>query len=385
MKWCHTFSKPMKFSDIHGHSSIKEQLVALADSDRIPHALLLEGKQGVGKFALARALAQYIHCENRQNGDSCGVCPSCIQHRTFNHIDTIFSYPVIKKKNSSRPPVSDDFSEEWHQMLEQDSFMDLASWMRILGNPSTQPQMYVTESDDLIHKLSFTSHKSRYKIVLMWLPERMNEQCANKMLKLIEEPLGDSIFIITSDNPGEILPTIYSRCRRIEVNRLSDSDIADYLIENYAIEPQDAAAIAHTAEGSVTEAVRQLSVADESRLFLTKFIELMRLAYQRKIVDLRKWSVEVAEMSREQQMAFLRYCTRMLRENFILNLHDPELNYLNRSEGEFSIKFSPFINERNVIKLVNTFDDAITDIAGNTNAKIVFFDVAIRVILLLKA
>ncbi len=375
----------MKFSDIPGHNSVKEQLVALVDADRIPHALLLQGKQGVGKFALARALAQYIHCENRTNGDSCGQCPSCRQHQSFNHIDTIYSFPVIKKKNSSRPPLSDDFSEEWHQFLNDDIYMNPANWTRILGNPSTQPSIYVTESDDLLHKLSFTSHYSKYKIVLMWLPEKMNEQCANKMLKLIEEPLGDSLFIVTSDAPGEILPTIYSRCRRIEVNRLPDAEVTDYLCNNYSVDPQDAAAIAHNAEGSITEAVRQLSIADESRLFLAKFIELMRLAYQRKIVELRKWAVEVAEMSREQQLSFLRYCTRLMRENFIYNLHDPRLSYLNNDESSFSAKFSPFINERNVVQLVKTFDDAITDISGNTNSKIVFFDVATRVILLLKA
>ncbi|MDE6265777.1 MAG: DNA polymerase III subunit delta [Muribaculaceae bacterium] len=375
----------MRFSDITGHEAVKNQLKALADTDRIPHALLLQGKQGTGKFALARALAQYIHCENRSGGDSCGTCPSCIQHQSFNHIDTFYSFPVIKKKGSTRPPVSDDYSEEWHEFLKEDPYMDPSNWTRALGNPSTQVSMYVTESDDLLHKLSFTSHYSRYKIVLMWLPEKMNEQCANKMLKLIEEPMEDSLFIITSDNPGEILPTIYSRCQRIEVNRLADEDIARFLTENFSTDRQEALSVAHNAEGSVTEAVRQLSVADESRLFFAKFVELMRLAYQRKIVDLRKWSLDISDMSREQQLSFLRYCTRLMRENFIYNLHDTRLNYMNGEESEFSKRFSPFINERNVVQLVNTFDGAIADIAGNTNSKIVFFDVAIRVILLLKS
>ncbi|MBD5248485.1 MAG: AAA family ATPase [Barnesiella sp.] len=375
----------MRFSDIHGHETIKQQLASLVDSGRIPHALLLQGKQGVGKFALARAMAQYIHCENRSGGDSCGVCPSCIQHRSFNHIDTFFSYPVVKRKSSSSAPVSDDYSEEWQEFLRQDMYMDPANWLRQLGNPTTIPVIYVTESDDLLHKLSFTSHHSRYKIVLMWLPEKMNEQCANKMLKLIEEPADDTLFILTSNTPGEILPTIYSRCQRVEVSRLTDEEVADYMTEKMGIERSEALSISHNAEGSVTEAVRQLSIADESKLFLAKFIELMRLAYQRKIVDLRKWSMEVSEMSREQQLAFLRYCTRLMRENFIYNLHDSRLNYMNNAENAFSAKFSPFINERNVVRLVNSFDNALTDIAGNTNPKMVFFDIAIRVILLLKS
>ena len=374
----------MKFSDIPGHESVKNQLRSLVDTDRIPHALLLEGKHGVGKFALARAMAQYIHCENRHDGDSCGVCPSCIQHRSFNHIDTLFSFPVIKKKNDSRAPVSDDYAEEWHRFIASDMYMDWNNWLKELGKPSTQPMFYVTESDDLIQKLSFTSHHSKYKIVLMWLPERMNEQCANKLLKLIEEPFNDSLFIITSNAPGEILPTIYSRCRRIGINRLSDSDISSFLCANYSVDPQDAIALAHNAEGSVSEAIRLMSVADESRLFLAKFIELMRLAYQRKIVELKKWSLDVTDMNREQQLSFLRYCNRLMRENFIYNLGDNRLNYLTTAEADFSKNFARFINERNVQQLVRTFDNAIVDIAGYTNPKMVFFDVAIRVILLLK-
>ena len=134
----------MKFADIHGHESVKSQLTALVDADRIPHALLLQGKQGIGKFALARAMAQYIHCENRKDGDSCGVCPSCIQHQSFNHIDTLFSYPVIRPKGASRPPVSDDFSAEWQEFLKDDPYMDLSVWTRHLGNPSTKPIMYMS-------------------------------------------------------------------------------------------------------------------------------------------------------------------------------------------------------------------------------------------------
>ncbi len=372
----------MKFSDIPAHENIKERLRALVDSDRIPHALLLAGTPGIGKFAMARALAQYIHCENRVNGDSCGVCPACIQHQSFNHIDTYFSFPVLKGGKSTA--VSDDYISEWREFLTDNRFMNFENWLALLNNPNGQPKMYVEESSELIRKLNFTSHSAKYKIILMWLPERMNAECANKLLKLIEEPHHDTLFIMVSNSPEEILPTIFSRTQMIEMRRLSDEVIAGYLMENYSIGERDAAAIAHLAEGSILNAEKQLSMNDEQRRYLDLFMQLMRLAYQRKVADLRKWSVEVAGLGREQEMRFMEYCSRLIRENFIYNLHVGDLVYLNNDEFNFSKKFAPFINERNVLKLDKAINDAMTDIAGNGNAKIILFDLAVKVILLLK-
>ena len=356
----------------------------MVDNERIPHAILLQGEQGVGKFALVQALAQYIHCPNRANGDSCGVCPSCRQHASFNHIDTFFSFPVIKKKSSGTPPVSDDFIEEFKHFVEADPMMNFEGWLEELGSPSTLPVMYVTESDTLISKLSFTARSAKYKIVVMWLPERMNEQCANKLLKLIEEPFSDTIFILSSDSPQEILPTIYSRCQRIDVERFTDNDISDFLCKRFSLNPQDALSIAHNAEGSLTKALKQLSTTGNNSKYFELFIRLMRSAYARKVADLKAWSAEVSTLGREQQLSFLKYCDRLTRENFIYNLHEHDLTYLNTSEEKFSTKFAPFISERNVQALSRTFNDAVKDIAGNANSKIVLFDVAVRTILLIK-
>lgn len=374
----------MKFEDIPGQHKVKQRLIDMVDNERIPHAILLQGEQGVGKFALAQALAQYIHCPNRANGDSCGVCPSCRQHASFNHIDTFFSFPVIKKKSSGTPPVSDDFIEEFKHFVVADPMMNFEGWLEELGSPSTLPVMYVTESDTLISKLSFTARSAKYKIVVMWLPERMNEQCANKLLKLIEEPFSDTIFILSSDSPQEILPTIYSRCQRIDVERFTDNDISDFLCKRFSLNPQDALSIAHNAEGSLTKALKQLSTSGINSKYFELFIRLMRSAYARKVADLKAWSAEVSTLGREQQLSFLKYCDRLTRENFIYNLHEHDLTYLNTSEEKFSTKFAPFISERNVQALSRTFNDAVKDIAGNANSKIVLFDVAVRTILLIK-
>ena len=371
----------MKFADIPGHDAVKERLIRMADQNRLPHALLLEGPSGVGKFALARALAQYIHCENRSNGDSCGVCPSCRQHATFNQADTYFSFPVLKAGTET---VSDDYINEWRKFITDNPYMNFERWLSLLDNPNGQPVIYSAESLNIIRKFSRTSYSTRFKVLLMWLPERMQTECANKMLKLIEEPFDDSILIFTSDNPAAILPTIYSRMQRVEVKKLPEAIVTAYLTSNKNVAELEAKAAAHLSDGSITAAEMQLSASSESARFLELFIQLMRNAYQRKVGELRKWSVDIAALGREGEIRFLEYCERMMRENFVTNLHIPSLVYLNTAETAFSSRFSPFINEANVEALLTQLASARADVAANGNAKIIFFDLAIKVILLLR-
>ena len=374
----------MKFSDIIAHDSAKRRLKSFVDSDRIPHAILIEGPEGIGKFALARAFAQYVHCENPHNGDSCGRCPSCIQHQSFNHIDTHFIFPVVKRKGRTTA-ISDDYIEEWREFLSENPYMDFEKWLEALDNINAQPQIYVDESADLIHKLNFTSHKAKYKIVLLWLPERMKIECANKLLKLIEEPHNDTLFVLVSNDAKQILSTIYSRTQRIEMLRLGTHDVASYLTKKHAIDDATANSIAYLSEGNINKAEKELNLTKESSRFFSLFVELMRLAYQRKTHDLKRWSVDVSSLGREQEIKFLAYCQRLIRENFIYNLNVNGLNYMNNEESQFSVNFAKFITERNVEKLISVLNKAQSDIAGNANAKIVFFDLSVKVILLLKA
>ncbi len=373
----------MKLSDIPAHDSVIRRLRDMADADRIPHALLLHGPSGIGKMAVARAFTQYIHCENRTGGDSCGVCPSCLQHQSFNHIDTHYVYPVVKNAKLKRA-VSDDYAGEWRELLAESPWMDFDRWVELLGKENAQPLIYVDESAELIRKLHYTARKSQYKVVIMWLPEKMNSECANKLLKLVEEPFPDTKIVMVSDRPSEILPTIFSRTQRVEMRRLADEVIASQLEASFAVDPVDALSIAHIADGNMVAAVKALKVSKTARVFLDLFISLMRLAYQRKVRDLRDWSAKVAELGRVQSCQFLDYCQRLVRENFIYNLNTPSLNYMNRDEADFSSRFARFINERNVLAIVGELNRARTDIAGNGNAKIILFDLAIRIILLLK-
>ena len=371
----------MKFADIPGHSDIKRDLAQMVDSGRLPHALLLEGPEGCGKFALARALAQYIQCDNRHDGDSCGTCPACRQHQAHQFIDTLYSFPVAKK--NSKPTISDDFRQEFNTFMDQNPFMDFDRWPAMLDNTNAQPKFYVEEGNELIRRLSYTAHSARYKSVLMWLPERMNEDTANKMLKIVEEPYPDTLFIMTSDNPREILPTIYSRVQRIKVHRYSDAEVAAYISNVTSLDPAAAMRVAVLAQGSINRALALSAMHDDTDKYLEWFKSLMRNAYKRDVRALKDWSVEVAAEKREGILRFLAYCSRMIRENFINNLHDPRLNVMTDRENEFSIRFSPFINEKNATDLFQTINDAATDIAANANAKIVLFDITITVILLL--
>ena len=374
----------MKFSDIPGHESEKRRLREMVDSDRLPHALLLQGPSGTGKMMLARALAQYLHGTSRTpEGDSCGTCPSCIQHQTFNSIDTHFSFPVLK--NGISAVTSDDWIAEWRDFLTESPYMDFALWLSRLKNDNGQPRIFVSEADSIIHKLQFTTHHNNYKVVILWLPERMNPECANSLLKIIEEPYPDTRIIMVSDHPGEILPTIYSRLQRIDVKRLPDDLVTRWLLDNYeGLSEPDARSLARLADGSILRAASEAAMTKESQMFLDLFIRLMRLAYQRDIARLKAWSGEAAALGRETLRKFLAYSQRMVRENFIMNLHVDSLNYLNRAEWEFSARFSPFITTDNVIRLINLLAGADTDIAGNANAKVVMLDVAVKSILLLK-
>lgn len=372
----------MRFADIPGHDDVKARLREMVDAGRIPHALLLEGPAGSGKFALARAFAQYVHCTSRTaGGDSCGQCPACRQNETFNHIDTVYSYPVVKR--SGKPALSDDYAEDFRKFMAESPYMDFDRWLVALDNINAQPQIYVEEGNELLRRLSFMTRGSKFKVVLLWLPERFKEETANKLLKLVEEPFADTIFVMVSNNSRAILPTIYSRTQRIAVRRYDDAEVAAILRAS-GFDEETAADAARIASGNVNEALKLAGVSKERLQYFDLFVSLMRQAYARKVKELREWSVTVAGLGREPAMQFIDYCERLVRESFIMHLSDPRLLTVNSTEMAFAVKFFPFINEKNVLDMIALFDTARRDIAGNANGKIVFFDLAVKVIMLIR-
>lgn len=333
---------------------------------------------------LARAFAQLLHCEQPgADGEPCGVCAQCRRHEAGSQVDTLMVFPVVKDEKH-RAPLSDDFIDEFRDFMHVSPYMDFDRWAAGFEKKNAQPQIYVSESDALERRLAVSAATSRYKIVLFWLPEKMNEAAANKLLKLLEEPAADTVFIMVSNDVSAILPTIRSRCRPIEVLRLDDASVASVLESRLAMDAADAMAVAHVALGDVNAALRSADATSVSRMFFDYFVQLMRLAYQRDVKGLRQWSNDVTALGREQEIKFYDYCQRLIRENFVYRLNIPAITYLNREEEKFSQRFARFITERNAEAIIRHMGEASRDIAGNANGKIVNFDFAVKMIILIK-
>ena len=371
----------MLFKDIIGQEEAKERLIREAKEGKIAHARLFCGNEGVGKLPLAIAYAQYLSCEHPTDNDSCGVCPNCVKYNKLIHPDLHFVFPVIKKKN--KDTISDDYLQEWREILNSSPYFNLNMWLKEMGAENQQAQIYVKESDEIIRKLNLKSSQGGYKVMIMWLPEKMNVECSNKLLKLLEEPPTQTIFILISEEPDMLIPTIQSRVQRFNIHAIDKEKIAETLCLNYGLEPNDAKNIAHRCQGNFLKALETIHLNEDNQFYFEEFVSLMRLAYQRKIREIKQWSDNIAAIGRERQKNFLAYIQRMLRESFIYNFHTPDISYLSGEEQKFSSRFSPFINEGNVISIMEELSIAEQHIGQNVNAKMVFFDLALKMIVLL--
>ena len=360
----------MKFSEITGHKEIIQSLRSLADSGKLPHAFLFSGISGIGKLRTARALAQYIHCRNHINGDSCGECPSCIQHQNHNNPDLHFIYPVVKKEGTL---ISKDLISQWREMLDKNSYMPPEKWNEIIKAGNSQPSIYVNESEEIVSRASLSAFQEDYKIFIIWQPEKMRLEAANKLLKIIEEPFEDTIFILVSNNDSKILPTIQSRTQRFNFKPLSEFDLKKLLIEK-GVNNDLAEDAARISEGSLQKADNIACHPDEMIEFSNFFKEIMRSAYALKAKSLKSLSEETASFGREKLLRFLNYCGRMIRENYIYNYSIPSIILMTQEEKSFSKKFAPFIHDGNVELISEEISRAAQDIERNGNSKIVMYD-----------
>lgn len=371
----------MFFRDVIGQDEAKQRLIREAREGKIAHARLFCGPEGIGKLPLAIAYARYLSCQNPEENDACGICPSCIKYNKLAHPDLHFAFPVIKMK--SKDTVSDDFLSEWRELIIHNPYFNLNLWLKEMGAENQQAQIFVKESDEIIRKLNLKSSQGGYKIMIIWLPEKMNMECSNKLLKLLEEPPNQTIFLLISEEPELLLTTIQSRTQRFNLFGIEERQITEKLIQQYGILEKDATDIAHRCEGNFLKALEAIHLNEENELFFELFVSLMRLSYQRKIREMKQWSETLASMGRERQKQFLQYCQRMIRENFIYNFHHPAITYLNEEERNFSNRFAPFVNERNVIGIIEELSEAQRHIEQNVNARMVFFDFALKMIVLL--
>lgn len=377
----------MYFRDVIGQQEVIERLVKDAQAGTVPHALLFCGPEGVGKLQTAIAFARYLLCRDKgTSADSCGKCPACVKMDKLVHPDLHFVFPVINKsKTSERSTVSDDEIQTWRETVLEQQYFGFEDWLSAIDAENKQASIFVTESERITSKLSLKSVEGGYKIMIIWHAEKMNQQCANSLLKLLEEPPAQTVFILTTDAPEQMLETILSRTQRIDFRRIPEQEIAERLQgPGYQLDQETAQKIAHLSGGSWLKAISALRVNAESDEFFDYFTQLMRLSYGRKLKDLKRWSESIAGGGREWQKRFLAYCQRMIRENFICNFHNPDLNYMTEQERQFSVRFAPFVNENNIIGLMDMLSDAQRDIEQNVNSKMVFFDMSLKTIMLMK-
>ena len=363
---------------------MQQRLMRMVDEDRLPHAIMLTGPQGAGKLALAIGFAKVLLSQGGETS-MFGEPVESPMLRKLEHPDLHFTYPTIKLPSMSadHKPVSDDFAREWHELVMAGPYFTMNEWLELMGGENQQAIITAGESDELVRKLSLKSSQGGYKVSIVWLPERMNQECANKILKLLEEPPSQTIFLMVCNEPEKLLETIRSRVQRVDVKKIATEDIRQALMEKRGLTEDEAQRISRMANGSWLKALEMLSADSENELFLDMFQTLMRLSYQRKVKDLKTWSERMASLGREKQKRFLDYFLRLVRENFMYNFKQEDLCYMTQREEDFAKNFARFINEANVLPIYDLINKAIRDIGQNANAKIVFYDMALQMIVLL--
>lgn len=375
------------FKRVIGQIDAIQRLKALVKENRVPHAILFCGEKGVGKMALAMDFACYLLSEGMQKSNTILNADAHIEAMLskWEHPDLHFTYPTIKDASmgAEHQPISSDYIKEWRNMILQGSYFTIQQWMDHMKANNQQAIITGAEADELTRKLSLKSSQGGFKVSIIWLPERMNQTSANKMLKLLEEPPSGTIFLLVSEEPDQILETIRSRTQRIDIKRIDDATIEHSLIEQRGIDKDMARRIAHLANGSWLKALETINTDNENKEFLKQFQVLMRLAYLRNLKELKTWSDNISMYGREKQRRMLYYFMQQIRENFMYNFSQPELIYMTMEEENFAKNFSRFINEANIIEINELLELAYRDIRQNANAKIVFYDLALKMILLI--
>lgn len=373
----------MRFADVIGHEDLKRMLAKGVDEGRVSHAQLFSGRPGSGPLPLALAYAQYVNCTDRRDGDSCGVCPSCVKMSALAHPDLHFVFPVNSPKGSggSQKPLSDTFLPQWRETVASTGgYFDEQQWYGAINIENQQGIISRNEADEIIRKLSFKPFEARNKVMIIWLPEKMRTEAANTILKILEEPWEKTLFIMVSESPEKLLPTIISRTQEVAVPVIGAGAMEAWLSENYGIAASDLHGMARLSGGDILEARRLASGQRESNEeYFDLFTSLMRLSYNDRHMELLEWADGAASMGREQQKKFLEYSIRMLRESYMMNAGMSGITYLWGGELDFCKKFSPFIGNHNIERLVSEIELAIRHIGQNGNPRIIFPHFALSV------
>lgn len=363
----------MQFKDVIGQEELKRHLIDEVKRDRISHAQLFLGNNGHGGLPLALAFSQYILCANRTETDSCGVCSSCLKVNDLQHPDVHFSFPVVL----SIDKTSDKFLPIWRTQIAKNPYFSLNQWNKEIDEKGRQPVIGTDESELIIRKLNLKSFEGGYKVMIIWMTEEMNTTCANKLLKILEEPTPRTVFLLIAESQEKLLQTIISRTQLVKIPRLSLDDIRSHLISKQ-IDSSTATSIAAQAEGNLLEA---LELAEESAKSKNRemFIQLMRVCYKKDVIPMMDWAQSVSELGKDQQKTFLKYALHMFRQSLLRNYTDTQLTKTSKEEDQFLQNFARFITGNNIQGFMENFNDAYYHIERNANAKILFTELCFKV------
>jgi DNA polymerase-3 subunit delta' len=379
------------FKEIIGQNEVKRRLIQTVREQRISHAQLFYGPEGSRKLAMAMAYARFINCRNRYfddndpgGGDSCGTCPSCIKYSRLVHPDLHFIFPVAKTKEVDKDPMSRDFLKTWREtLLENDYRLNLNDWYKVAGFDKKQGIINADDCSEILRTLSYKSYESEYKVMIIWMADRLYHAAAPKILKILEEPPDKSLFLLITESPEKIINTILSRTQGIKFQGLKDEDLYKTLTEKYSYQSEEVRRIIPLAEGNLNRAVKIL-VKDEDELFyLEKFVLWMRLCYMNDWAKVLEFVGEIAKLGREKQKNFLAYAERIVRNALLINYQNPQLTRLNQEEKDFMNRFGIFINHSNILTFTEEFEKAQFHIERNANPSILFMDLSMTITVLL--
>ena len=373
----------MQFKEIIGQHHIKNYLIKTANSGRIPHAQIFTGPEGSGTLAMAIAYTEYILCKN--NADENNLNPICVsKFKNFSHPDLHFVFPVANTSEVKSHAVSNNFLTQWRQFLQQNIYASLFDWYSFIDIQNKQGQIGVDEAAEINKTLSLKAYEGGYKIMIVWMAEKMNTAAANKLLKLLEEPPNKTIFILITETLSDLLPTIISRCQVLDFLAISEENIASFLVKKFSVDENIAKKIAHESEGNLNKALKKINNEETDVVFDTWFVNWVRTAFRAKgnataINDLISWAETISSNGREVQKQFLLHCIVVFRQTLLLNYGVKNLVYLQMNHINFDLnKFAPFVNNANILDIYQELEKAIYHIERNGNSKIILTDLSIK-------
>lgn len=375
----------MPFKNVIGQNYIKNYLIKSAKNQRIPHAQLFLGNEGCGTLPMAIAYAELLLCSTSKNKKSCALKCSNLQHP-----DLHFAFPVTTNQEIKKKPISNLFMNKWRSFIAENSYGSLFNWLQFIGVENKQGIIGKDEAEDIVKKLTLKSFEGGFKVMIIWMAEKMNEAASNKLLKLIEEPPEKTVFILIAEDEEQIISTIKSRCQFLNFKALSEQNIAEALKTKFKTSENEAQRIAHLSEGNFNKAILLTQKNTSEDIFEQWFVVWVRSAFKAKgnpavIQNLIEWSETLAKTGRETQKQFLQYCLQFFRQAMLLNFGAGNLVFFESKTGFQLEKFAPFVHNNNILSIEKELNDAQYHIERNGNAKIILLDLSIKLTRLLHA